>query len=416
MAFKQQKIVSSYLLVSWMIASALLLEVLLFDVPRSSSPLFFLSLFWVANGYFYQKSNLILSPFVSQKIVASFFLFQFSTLLVQSFLTQKIGLLFLSFIPILAATAYFLTSSLERPKQRLNRLQWLYASVLVMGLALNLAMNSSFPRTDQSFTALVWFFLWSSAVIVIGQRRTFESSAKSDESEKEQFFAHDLINHSTALKLFMKNKKALTKEECSLVLNEIEALESLVVDHFQLKHQSLRDQSEWRLLVDIRSNVYSLIQTFLIEQSRIVHLHFFDSAEISLIEDHQLKIHFPSFLRIFSNLIKNASDHGSPEVEVLCRLVKVKEDFQMDMVIKSKLKNQLASNEDMAQSLSTLILTEEVDGRAHLGLESVQRLCEESGGQFNFSLEGQLWVNHLIIPLRSKSEPTQQGTLLKKAA
>jgi signal transduction histidine kinase len=242
------------------------------------------------------------------------------------------------------------------------------------------------------------------------------SIAKSEFLDKgpafrDQYFVHDLINHLVGLKLFLSTRAELRGPEMGLVLREVDTMETLIVDHYGVVHKNALRKRQYQTPAEFEARLELILKNFI--TARGIESSFVFSPEL---RSSALEFPVAPLFRIFSNLVKNAFDHGSPQVEVQFMLF----EGGMKLVVKSKLKGNLRRSLHLEEDLSQIILEEELSdqgptsARQGLGLESVASLCEKHGGDFHFHLTPEMWVNEVFLPAHASDQNASKS--FQKAA
>ena len=239
-----------------------------------------------------------------------------------------------------------------------------------------------------------------------------------DRLRDERLFFHDVINHTHGLNLFLQQKLSsndvLVPDEVKAMMGEVKALQSLVAHHYGFKHKNLLTTLEWVEIDYAMASFHRLLHTMLpteieirFHQSGMLDRRIYDRSRLNLM------VHYPTFLRVCTNLVKNIAEQ-SPKIA----------DFsfeaQMGMLslcFKNKMGHLHDTKKDLEHALSHTILAADHDEeREHLGLESVQVLCQEHGGHFDFSIVEGEWVARVDLPLKNIADLPQNANDLKKAA
>ncbi|MBH48882.1 MAG: hypothetical protein CME71_12005 [Halobacteriovorax sp.] len=237
----------------------------------------------------------------------------------------------------------------------------------------------------------------------------------NDRQREDRLFFHDVINHTHGLSLFLQQKisgnETLHNDEVKSLLGEVKAMQSLVADHYGFKHKNLLSRLDWVEIDYAMASFHQLIHSHLpakteirCHQAGMLDRERFDRSRL------ELMVHYPTFLRVCTNLVKNISEH-SPRVA----------DFTFEAqenVLRFSFKNKMGHlhevSKDLDKALSVNILAADtVDEREHLGLESVQVLCADHGGSFEFSIVEGWWVANVELPLKNIKQLQDQT---KKAA
>lgn len=216
---------------------------------------------------------------------------------------------------------------------------------------------------------------------------------------RDRFFFHDLINQTHSVLLFLNNrtasKKNITIDESQLLIKEIKIIQTLIKDHYHLKHRDLVNLHQWISLQDAQSEIFHLVNNHL--SSKDIKCDFQYQGDLTNL------VHCSSFFRIFSNIIKNISASKS-------KYVILSFNYQKDG-LHIEIKNQILEKNDFIspQKLQDLILHEQEDRPdvySGIGLDSIALLCQELGGTFNFFFDDKFWINSIFLP-----NPTSQVAL-----
>lgn len=246
-----------------------------------------------------------------------------------------------------------------------------------------------------------------------------ESVIHFETDKRERLFFHDIINLTHGLILFLNQRqtsnKSIAVDDIPMLEKEIRTLQSLIKDHFHLKHKNLSSTYDWVPFSVAEMAVNGLIQTYLPEQTvkTFVHREGKISYEKSLQERESAILYFPVFYRIMNNLIKNIAEAKSTEVHFHFNY------FENGFLIETRNRMNSSTNQgDLADNLSRIIMNGKFEEESEspensgvgLGLESVHQLALENGGRFDFEIVNDFWINKITLPVPpSKRE-------LKKAA
>ncbi len=226
---------------------------------------------------------------------------------------------------------------------------------------------------------------------------------EEQQKRDERLFFHDVINHTHGLNLFLQQKVSandvIVAEEIGALMGEVKALQSLVADHFGYKHKNLLSTLEWVEIDYAMASFHRLVHTLIpsdveirFEQSGLLDRARHDRSRL------EFEIHYPTFLRVCTNLVKNIAEQR-PRVA----------DFSFEahahalcMRFKNKMGRLHETSRDLEHALSYTILAADHSDheREQLGLESVQVLCAEHGGHFDFAIDNGEWVAQVELPMR----------------
>jgi hypothetical protein len=252
-----------------------------------------------------------------------------------------------------------------------------------------------------------FFWIYNSAKkehrFVLGQvLRRKKGHSKSNADQDERLFFHDVINHTHSLNLFLGLRVAdgagLSAQECLEVEREVKLLQSLVSKHFSYDHRNITAVYEFVEFDFAAKGVQYLIDSFLPANKVTTHVTY--RSELCDIEAHwNCHVEYHSFYRIMNNLIKNASDYHSPEVEISFDLT----DELLSIELKSRLLNLKNIKENLNQRLESIISGEGDKTQTLIqgvGLESVVSLTDKMGGQSTFFVDGDYWVSKIELPVK----------------
>lgn len=364
----------------------------------------------------------------------SLFLFQVLCLISMSFHLEIFDLLYLGLVPCLAAVLHYMT-----PGQNIHKNAWAKLSQLGFIVALSLVFFQSLRKgpeglvESESFVFLI-FISWV-GILFYGVQQylklkgglRFEGLLARQEraqsaDERDRFFYHDMVNQTHGLLLFLKqqreNSEDLAPDDQSLVIQEVETMQRLLSDHFQLEHKNIKLQDEFKSFEQVKTSVFVLINHYFLAQQVSTHLVFqgLIDERRALDERSACLVHFPVFYRIMSNLVKNAYEHKVSEVE----LVFDYQDEGLSIMMKNPLHTQVDNNLPLEKTLGHLILheggqmnTSGAKRQEGLGLESAAALAESVGGEFNCCIDQGYWINEVFLPRPSPKTLSKPG---KKAA
>lgn len=201
-------------------------------------------------------------------------------------------------------------------------------------------------------------------------------------NKKERHFFHDVVNQTHSLNLFLSHKlekkELLSIEDIQMMKDEIEIMQALIVDHFELKHKNVETYDEYDELIKVEGTINSLCGSYL------------DDSEISILGAGKLMIplfiDLPKFHRIFTNLIKNIAEANASWIKI---------EFTVDSnLLKIKVKNDFVAQDRTIDS----------DVVSGVGLESVHLLVEELEGSFSSFVDEseKVWHCFTTIPIHDQ--------------
>lgn len=365
------------------------------------------SLFWLVGNYYYYICPAILRPIGAAPRM--YFLFQVLGLIGLGFQLQMISPLYLAFIPC-AQGMIFLAREGGDTQKGIGQGEILFFLGLGIFFIFEGVNQSTFIGSADGIL-LAAFLCWSLALFIVesdwarkgGIARILKFAKKIQanslrpvrNTKDDQFFFHDLINHTHTILLFLKShgKKGIDERELNDVVLEMRLLQSVIQDHFHLNHKNLFNTLNLASFNEAIAILKNVVETYLPDQN--VHYLFTNGTEI---ESHraQLIVDVPVFYRIMNNVVKNIAEAQSTEVEFIFE----SENRGLKIVIKNNIKKLNHYSFDLAKILSESIAKERTALAIErgLGLESVCELIRRKGGDFHFEVQGHFWVTTIIIP------------------
>lgn len=366
------------------------------------------------------------------KPFAGLLLTQFSLFVGCAFEYQATSMIYLAVFPCLAACYTILTSEREFKtgifsKDLIPPLVGVSFYLLFMTIQKNLAWKTI------DLLSIAGFVIWSVGTLYWGStlvRRENKSLISSllkrghgnyrwrmdkDRQKEDRMFFHDIINHTHALNLFLQQKIStdaqMQEDEIYALMNEVKSMQSLVSDHFGFKHKNLLSTLNWVELDFALSGFHRMIHSLLPHQIEIKISQLgqldrtkFDRSRVKLF------VHYPTFIRVCTNLIKNIAEQHPKEAFFEFDA----EETNLTIIFKNKMGHLHSVSKDLEYALSDNILSaDHIDQSDHIGLESVQSLCLDNGGTFEFAIEDGFWSATVVLPL---SETDQVSDIHKKAA
>lgn len=215
-------------------------------------------------------------------------------------------------------------------------------------------------------------------------------SKNEDVNFHDQLFFHDMINLTHGLLLFIDQRNlsnnTLSSTELLLIKSEIKTLQSLLRDHFKMKHKNLLSSPSFIDVYELKNVIHSLIGTYLKEKPVNTSIIIDPGAE------KVFSIQFSIFYRICNNLIKNISESDGSQID-LKFLVTIS---GLKIESSNTLKEHLDSN--LPEYLERVILNEKKIQSDGLGIESIHQLTKDCGGTFNFEIQNNTWINRVFLP------------------
>ncbi|MCR9204612.1 MAG: hypothetical protein NXH75_08555 [Halobacteriovoraceae bacterium] len=348
------------------------------------------------------------------KPLTNFFLVQFFLLLGCSFELKHAGPLFMSTLPLVAALFTIQSHWFNSQQEKFQR----GASLLGIVSFAYLFFFLNYGREEKNLitvSTLAGFIMWQVGTIYLANRewlrlsrdllfkrlKTFnKTDIPSHPINRERYFFHDVINHTHGINLMLRTRvmknRGLTYEETLSLVTEVGALQSLVQDHYGLTHKNLKDSWQYKPFGFIKNMAINVVENFLPE-SEVDSFYLFKGT---LKEDspHDPEISFVAFHRIFTNLIKNCSEANAKRVEILfegkadCLLLTVKNDVYRNR----------SSGYELGHSLAKMIQRDNSGPQllSGVGLEAIESLCQEWGGEFRFFIQEGTWVSEVTFPFK----------------
>ncbi len=213
-----------------------------------------------------------------------------------------------------------------------------------------------------------------------------ERACENSEDEVKKLFFHDLINKTHGMKLFLKNrldqKNGINDSELGDLFCEVEGLQLLIQDHFKEYHKNLNSLQNYVSLEKALEGVKRLMNYFLEERGERIFFNDDLKVKNSPIEG---KIHYPSFYRIFGNLIKNIADHGGENVKIFFG----SEGNGFCVNVQNNFDSTRGQEKDVDETF---------------GLRSIHKNCLEQGGTFTFKVEQNMWKSEIWLPFYDENK------------
>lgn len=200
-----------------------------------------------------------------------------------------------------------------------------------------------------------------------------------ENNDINKLFFHDLVNKTHGMKLFLKSridqKKEMSEEDLKELVKEVESLQLLIKDHFKEHHKNLESLEDYVSAEKALEGVKRLANYFLPEKDMSIVF------ENQLIQNEGF-VHYPSFYRIFGNLIKNIADHKGYNIKVSFE----SKGEGLFVVVQNQFDSS-APPQDISRSF---------------GIRSIEKNCLEQGGTFTFKVENKVWESEIWIPLHRR--------------
>jgi len=390
-----------YVALSFFISTVLFFTQWLNHSDSFIEDLFFPALLFISHYQFFKEIKARAFVFVTH--FPLFFLLQAFSLMGMGFVTGRPGLLFLTLIPCLAAGHFFAIYEDEK-KNRVGKGMLLLFLMLLSGVSF-FSFGKKMVLNYFDFIDLGCFIFWvfGMGYGIIEAYRKFEKRPLSMRhprtSNYERLFFHDLINHTHGLNLFLNFKIAknagLSFDETKNVFSEVRLMQSLLKDHYGYGHKNLANTYDCVHFEFAKKGIYNLIRNFLPEREVKCEFSFTGFLAHDCLEDRPCLVHYPTFHRILTNLVKNISETRSSKV----RFVFSYDEEGLHLEVRNRFMMLQNEKDSLEKKLANLIL--EGDQKSEdegFGIESIHTLCEKEGGRFQFGLEGQEWVSKVFLP------------------
>lgn len=408
----------------------------IYDLYMAFSLLASLSL-WL--GQFYRKSDFILNSFTESLLLVGnyffylghyhkteeykllktyplYFLFQTICCVALTFKYQNMGGLYLGLIPCVCGTFFFMYRD-ERGSDKSER-KGLF--LYLMGACAFLAFSAIKDMTFITFTEGLQFFVFSfwvmglvylsneyvlqnqrSLIGILMRKKEIKKPESISSDKRDRLFFHDLINLTHGLSLFLNSKITSNKEtstdENLLLLNELRMLQALIKDHFGYRHKNLQNTYDIVTFDFAKIGLLNLIDNYLPESK--VQSHFIFKGATATENPLEIRakclVYYPTFYRVMNNIVKNISEARSNSVEFIFDY----KDDGLHIIVKNKI-TQLSDRDrtELHTDLGKIILLEDSKDKGGHGLESINSLVEELGGEFIFKIESGHWINEVFLP------------------
>lgn len=345
--------------------------------------------------------------------LTNFFLLQFFLLLGASFELKHPGPLFMSTLPLVAALFTIQSHWFMSQNQKFNKGATLLGVVSFAYLFFFLNYGREEKYLD-TVSMLAGFILWQVGTIYLANREwlrlsrnllfsrlrsVHQTDIPSHPINRERYFFHDVINHTHGINLMLRTRvmkrEGLSYEDTLSLVTEVSALQSMVHDHYGLTHKNLKEAWEFKHFSFIKNMCFGLVENFL--PSEKVDSFFIFKGMVAEGVPYDPEISFVSFHRIFTNLIKNSSEANARRVEIS---FEGKRDHLLLTVKNDVYKNRTSGYElgnSLAQIISEDSTREDLKG---VGLEAIESICQDLGGEFRFYIDHGTWTSEVKIPYR----------------
>ncbi len=390
---------------------------------------FYVSTLLVGSYFLYTRGAGNIEAFSNSKVVPLLFIFQSVSLIGMSFFDKSLGGIYLALIPCCYGVYYFLDRR-DIPKK---------TAIINSGLLFLILMTTYLFFYAWTDTNLVYkrdglffavFALWGAGLVYLisgtmrkeRQIRIYQWMHNSknggelytDREHRDKMFFHDVVNQTHSLNLFLTNRVnknlGVDNHESKMLLNEINLLQTLIRNHFGFKHKNIGETLDYVSFDFAKKSIKSLVDSYFIKEGINFKINYLGKITEGIVDRESCLIHYPTFHRILTNLIKNISESKTNEAVI---------DFLYDndglkIIAKNKILNLKEDEHLLSSTLQALILGKDNNHRNGIGLESIFYLSTRIGGKFKFYLKGDFWVNEVFLP--NPAEIIKDKEDLKSAA
>lgn len=348
--------------------------------------------------------------------LTNFFLVQFFLLLGCSFELKHAGPLFMSTLPLVAALFTIQSHWFMSQQEKFQR----GASLIGIVSFAYLFFFFNYGREEKylvTVSTLTGFIMWQVGTIYLANREWIRLSRDllfkrlktvnktdipSHPINRERYFFHDVINHTHGINLMLRTRvmknRGLTYEETLSLVTEVGALQSLVQDHYGLTHKNLKDSWQFKHFAFLKNMAINVVENFLPPSE--VNTFYLYKGTVEEESRFDPEISFIAFHRIFTNLIKNCAEANAKRVEILFEGT----SEYLLLTVKNDVYRKRSNGYELGSSLAKMIQSDSVKNHnlSGVGLEAIESLCQEWGGEFRFFIEEGTWVSEVKFPFKEK--------------
>ena len=373
----------------------------------------FSTLLLVGNYFFYTRTE-SLSEYINETNgYIYFFVFQFMCLIGMSYAHDSNDFFYLSTIPLMMS-CYYIT--FVKKDTNLNR----DSSIYLYSFTFCILIIVEGYKKGNIYTAfeaigLITFILWSFSTIIFAfniyqnDKKNFikkllnkVNTKTVDYNKSDRMFFHDFINHTHSLLLFLRSKSGkaqMSDDDIQSLVNEVKLMQETFHQHYGFSHKNINNSREFVPFHMAMGRVYQLIDSFFINDEK-VDISFEGLLENSNLENiRECTVNIIAFHRVVTNLLKNSHEATSDHIALNF-------DYQEDglhFTIRNRLNRFNQNKMSLDKDLGIYILNSDQKSSDHLGLESIERVCEEAGGSFKFQVLNGYWCSECFLPKKSLS-------------
>jgi len=382
----------------------------------------FITAFFLGNAYFYFATPQLTKYLKVTGQLPWYFVFQVVSIIGISYAHQVNDFIYMAFIPVLMAMYYFTVVQENKESIKQNKSVFIYTAIFC-----GLLIFESFKKGDifsyGEMMALIGFGVWSFCTAYWGFELYFQGkknlvsrllSTKEQSLTSSRFdrmFFHDVINHTHALLLYLRSKKndeVIDAQDIQNLVSEIKLLQDNLQQHFGFIHKDLNKNKMHVPFQLAMGRVYNLIDAYFPDHDQVaVSLKGLLGPHQSFESTRKCTVDLISFHRIMTNILKNAYEAGSDKIDCLF-------DYREDGLhvrIVNNMNNLKREKMNLEKDLGQVILAFDKKSSDHIGLESINQICQEIGGSFEFSIQDAHWISEFFMPSEKQYYESRDDSL-----
>ncbi len=269
-----------------------------------------------------------------------------------------------------------------------------YKGIVLMFISLTailgvVSSSKLFTQTQNSIDLIFFVSFFANVLGMMYFLKRDEAKKKQNEDpvKTKRFFYHDLMNQLHGVKLFLENKmdeeEIIRSEESYMLYKELEIVESLISEHFNLKHRSASNSRQIVAFSELRKPLEALISTYLEKTGFKVRIEYQGL-------DYNPQVDRNGLFRIMTNLIKNMSENGK---DYAVFHFDYHEGHGLNISVYNRIDEEVREDDRHLK-----MLLGEPELLRGVGLESVQHLCLQEGGTFDLEVQGSDWLVKVFLP------------------
>lgn len=260
-----------------------------------------------------------------------------------------------------------------------ERLRTYFLIFSLVGVMAVLALS----KENMALTSIDVFLVLALFVMNFGPMSVWHY--QDDRANEEKLFLHDLTGEIHGIGLYIDAHESLDPKEMKSM---VKALGQMVRAHSEgqhgLDHRSLEKGAKNASYLECVNELKLILKSYLPDPALKIEI-----THQGLLENASAWRHFylprDQFRRLMLNIVKNIAEAGSDQIEFKFTGVRSGLAFSV--------KNNLSGLSEVSQDLEIKLGSVIADraGNRGMGLISMARICERSGGHFHFSFEGHCW-------------------------